>query len=387
MDTSQGVQSSNTYHFSYWERDVWFNDIDVVIVGAGIVGLSTALALKERSTKLKVLVIDRGHLPMGASTRNAGFACFGSVSELEHDLGISDEATVKATVSLRWEGLGLLRKRLGDAILRYEAVGGTEVFTTQEAFEHYGDKIGTYNALMRDWIGLDHVYQIRQDQGGMSGLKTYGKQIFNQYEGLIHPGEMMKGLITLCGEKDIPILWGTDLHQWEESGRGVSIQVHGGSIQSRKIIFATNGLARQFMPHLSLSPARNTVLITKPIKDQFLRSGYHMDGGYIYFRPVGNRILLGGCRNMDHEAELTDHLGYNPHIQAALENLLHQTLFHSGENLEIDQYWSGILGIGAQKNPIIEFISQHALVAVRMGGMGVAIGSKVGELAAEQILQ
>jgi gamma-glutamylputrescine oxidase len=387
MNFNQEEQTLSGYNFSYWEKDVWLNDIDIVVVGAGIVGLSTAIALNDLSPKLRLLVLDRGCLPMGASTRNAGFACFGSISELESDLKASDEATIKATVALRWEGLELLRKRLGDAALDYQDVGGTEVFTSRESFEAYADTLSMYNTYMRDWIGLNQVYTIRKKAGNQSGLKTHPEQIFNHYEGLIHPGKMIKGLIKLCEERSISILWGTELYQWEEMAGGVSLQVRGGSIKSQKVIFTTNGLARQFMPDLEVAPARNTVLITQPVRHQFLDSGYHMDGGYIYFRPVGNRILLGGCRNLVPDDELTDDFGRHPIIQEALETLLFQNLFTSTENLEIDQYWSGILGIGSKKSPIIESIGKNALVAVRMGGMGVAIGSKVGEIAAKRILE
>ena len=67
---------------SFWERDSFFNDIDVVIIGSGIVGLSTALSLRERDATLRIAIIERGAMPTGASTRNAGFACFGSITEL-----------------------------------------------------------------------------------------------------------------------------------------------------------------------------------------------------------------------------------------------------------------------------------------------------------------
>ena len=63
---------------SFWERDSFFNDIDVVIIGSGIVGLSTALSLRERDATLRIAIIERGAMPAGASTRNAGFACFNS---------------------------------------------------------------------------------------------------------------------------------------------------------------------------------------------------------------------------------------------------------------------------------------------------------------------
>ena len=73
-------------NLSYWEIKSWFTNIDYTIVGSGIVGLSCALHLKERFPKAKILVLEKGTLPQGASTKNAGFACFGSLSEILDDL-------------------------------------------------------------------------------------------------------------------------------------------------------------------------------------------------------------------------------------------------------------------------------------------------------------
>src|SRR6185312_8405304 len=67
--------------FSYWERTAFVDHADVIIIGSGIVGLSAALHLKRQRPDLKVTVLERGFLPSGASTKNAGFACFGSLSE------------------------------------------------------------------------------------------------------------------------------------------------------------------------------------------------------------------------------------------------------------------------------------------------------------------
>ena len=72
--------------FSYWEYKNWITDIDFAIVGSGIVGLNCALALREKYPSASILVLEKGILPQGASTKNAGFACFGSLSELLDDL-------------------------------------------------------------------------------------------------------------------------------------------------------------------------------------------------------------------------------------------------------------------------------------------------------------
>ena len=63
---------------SYWEKTSFF-DYDVIVIGSGIVGLNAAIHLKKSSPALKISVLESGFLPTGASTKNAGFACFGSI--------------------------------------------------------------------------------------------------------------------------------------------------------------------------------------------------------------------------------------------------------------------------------------------------------------------
>jgi gamma-glutamylputrescine oxidase len=72
---------------SIWEKESFYAPKDVIIVGSGLVGLWCAWHLKKNNPKISIAIIDRGIIPTGASTRNAGFACFGSVTELVEDAG------------------------------------------------------------------------------------------------------------------------------------------------------------------------------------------------------------------------------------------------------------------------------------------------------------
>ena len=90
---------------SYWEKDTYFNNVDYLIIGAGIVGFSTSLEIKKKHPKAKILIIERGFLPTGASSKNAGFSCFGSATELVDDLSHIPEEDVWKTVEMRWQGL------------------------------------------------------------------------------------------------------------------------------------------------------------------------------------------------------------------------------------------------------------------------------------------
>ena len=127
-----------------------------------------------------------------------------------------------------------------------------------------------------------------------------------------------------------------------------------------------------------VQPARNQVLITEPIPNLLVKGCFHYDRGYFYFRNIDNRILLGGGRHLDKAGEATDTFGLTSFIQKALLDLLENVILPN-QKVEIATTWSGILGVGDEKKPIIKRISPNVVVSVRMGGMGVAIGSLVGE--------
>ena len=100
--------------------------------------------------------------------------------------------------------------------------------------------------------------------------------------------------------------------------------------------------------------------------------------GYVYFRNVGDRILLGGGRHLYMREESTDKMEITEEIQNFLENFLYTHILHHHKSTAVEMRWSGILGIGDEKKPIITQYSDHIFTAVRLGGMGVAIGILAG---------
>ena len=103
-----------------------------------------------------------------------------------------------------------------------------------------------------------------------------------------------------------------------------------------------------------------------------------MDCGYYYFRNIENRILFGGGRNLDFKQEETIEFGLTELVQNNLEKLLSNVIL-PGYNFEIEQRWSGIMGFGKQKKPIVKAVSENIFCGVRLGGMGIAIGSSIGK--------
>lgn len=372
---------------SYWEFDSYFNDVDITIIGSGIVGLSAALNIKLLAPQLKVLILERGMLPSGASTKNAGFACFGSPTELLDDLKNNNEEKVFALVEKRWRGLKRLRDIVSDKNMDYSQCGGYEIFTNTQEFLMCRDHLNYLNKKLKHIIGIEHVYQMDDVNISRFGFKQVQHMIVNTAEGQIHTGKMMLALTRKVQELGVIILNACSMTQFEPDNHNVSIQIHSGlRFSTKRLLFAVNGFAKQLLPDCPVIPGRSQVVITHPIPQLKFKGTFHFDKGYYYFRNVGNRVLFGGGRNLDFTGEETCEFGLTPQIQNQLEHHLRERIL-PGVDFQIQNRWSGIMGLGTKdKTFIVKKLQESVYCALRMGGMGIAVGSLVGEEAARLVL-
>lgn len=369
-------------NLSYWEIKSWLTNIDFCIVGSGIVGLNCALQLKEQFPKAKILILEKGTLPQGASTKNAGFACFGSLSEILDDLKTHSEEDVIQLISKRVNGLKLLRLTLGDKQLNYQQLGGYELFldADEALFQSCISKKETINTWLKP-LFKDSVFSLKDN---LFNFKNVNEQyIFNQFEGQIDTGNMMESLLEKAQSKGVKILNNIQVQNFSEDTDSVKIETNQFEFSASKLLIATNGFASQLI-NQKVKPARAQVLITKPIENLDIKGTFHLDRGYYYFRNIDNRILIGGGRNLDYKGEETTEFNQTAIIQNKLEALL-KTIILPETPFEIDHRWSGIMGVGNQKKAIVKQLSNHVFCGVRLGGMGVAIGSLVGKELADLV--
>ncbi len=377
-------------NLSYWERTSFFKDPDYTIVGAGIVGLFAALELKNKFPEANVLVLERSLLPNGASTKNAGFACFGSLSELIVQLEKSSEEELLHLVRIRWEGLQKLRATLGDENIDLKNFGGYEVFTPQDEqlWKDCIAKLDYFNILLKKIIpGDEQVYQIADDKISELGLQNVSHLIFNPYEAQIHSGMMMETLINKCLTAGVKILYGYELTKFEDLNLEVKDYITQStvSLQTKKLLICNNAFVNKLVPTLDVSPGRGQVFITKPIQNLKLKGTFHYDEGYFYFRNIDDRVLIGGGRNLNFEKEATTEFGITDEIKNKITELLNEIILPK-TNWEFDMEWSGIMAFGKELKPIIKEVQPNVYCAVRCNGMGVAMGSKIGEELATLVL-
>ena len=366
-------------NLSFWEKETYFNHNDFVIIGAGIVGYTTAFWLRKKYPTSKILILERGYLPSGASTKNAGFTCFGSPTEIYDDLQHIPENLVWETVSERFQGLQKLFSIVEPDLFDYKPCGSWDLIEKKEDLLP-NDFLLYLNQKIRENFGSGYGETYTQDKNidEKFGFNGFYSSYHNKLEGAINTGKLIQLLFQKITNLGINVLFGVKVDSFNDEGNEVVIQTNIGNINCSKLIICTNGFSKELSQKLEVEPARAQVVVTSPLKNLNWEGTFHLDRGYYYFRNIENRILIGGGRNLDFEGETTTDLSLSPQIQEAIENLL-KTMIIPHAKFEITDRWAGIMGVGKEKKPIIKILSNNVAVGVRLGGMGVAIGANVGQ--------
>lgn len=373
---------------SFWEKKD-FTSYDLIVIGAGITGLSTAAVMAEKYPNQRILVLERGIFPTGASTKNAGFACFGSLSEIVSDLKKMSEKEVIDLIQLRYQGLQKLQYRLGGEAIGLQKYGGYELLLDAEL--PYLEHIHQVNDLLCPLFREDVFREVNSKiQAFGFNTNSVKKLLFNPFEAQIDMGRMMNALLDYVSAKGVRVLTGCEVEDLEDTGRKVYLRVknplmkHDLWLSASKTAICTNAFAKKLIPDIEMEAGRGQVLITAPIENLKIKGTFHFQEGFYYFRNFGNRILFGGGRNLDLEGENTTELTTTDKILNDLKDKL-QHLILPNQPFEITDTWAGIMAFGKSKSPIIQRHSENIVIGVRAGGMGIAIGSEIGEKLVELI--
>lgn len=372
---------------SYWERKAYFENVDVTIIGGGLVGLSCGISLLENQPDLHVLILERHSIPHGASTKNAGFACFGSPGELLDDMSKRPATEVFELFSKRYRGVQKLMQRTSKSNPIQKPEGGYELIRENSNGVPMDPQIlDDLNSEIENVTGLKNYFYVQNERLQEFSLTGFEAIICNDHETCLDPVQTLNCLNELFRSLGGQILYGMPIHKWCEINKGVQIELaNGQTFQSRQLLFCVNGFARHYFSELDVQAARNSVLLLRPSKPLSLKGCFHVDKGYLYFRKIDEHLLIGGGRHWDYDNEFTTDFNINPYIEKRLLDFAEEHIFQNRAYTYV-QNWTGIMGLGAAKHPIIKMVGTHIGVAVRMGGMGVALASLVGEDAASMLI-
>ncbi|MEZ6319132.1 MAG: FAD-binding oxidoreductase [Phycisphaerales bacterium] len=321
---------------------------DVVVVGAGIAGVSAAIALERAGAD--VLVLESRALAAGASGRNAGYLIRGAADN--YAAGVRAWGRERARTLWRWtegnlralleEGVGELPsfRRLPSCII------ATEEREERELRE---------SAVLLAEDGFD-ASVIEAGAGPDDAVWRSGRARL----GLVNPGDAVCDPVELVSHLRAQltrarIVQGVEVGAIGAAGSGVRVETSGGAVTGGRVLVCTNAWAGTLIEALRdvVKPNRGQMLAFHPPRaaDADLAFAYYLDHGSEYLRPgPGGQVVLGGGRKHAELAERGFGEQTTPGVQAWLERYA-EGLF--GSPLRVTARWAGTMGFSPDGVPLV----------------------------------
>ena len=364
------------HQISYWEK-AFYDQADIVIVGAGLVGIQSAIALKKAIPKRNVWVLDRSAPGEGANLRNAGFACFGNIGEISDD---AERMGMDEAINLyrkRYRGFQSLKQTISESQMGFEQSGGYEIFRPGDE-ANYEALLSNMDTINEGLFDLNNKNTFIPKQTAKLRINSTENGFYTPFEGTVQTHLLMHALRRKAQSLGVEFYEGFNVDRIEPThlDRHLIHSKKGHSIECRAVLVCTNAWANELLPKQDIKPARGQIIVTSPIGTLPWRGLIHCDKGYIYARSLGTRILIGGGRNLDFENEETTVLESNSKITKYLEKFIRETLAPDKE-FSINYKWAGIMGMSKSRAPIVKEVEGGLYCAIRMGGMGLALSAEV----------
>ena len=347
-------------------------EVDVLVIGAGISGCSTAYFLRDQG--LRVAVVDKGDLASGASGRNAGFVTCGSVEHYTRQVSKHGPELAHDLWALSQRNLELIRDDFvgeGDVDCDFAQRGTYSLAGTA----HEMGELRAAAALMAERgiavsvVDEDHIAKELGARGFFGGVLYHD-------DGEVNPAKLVRGIARLSG---------ADFYLHHEV-RGMQVQRDDSVVVQTSqrrfvasfVVLATNGYSSQVHPYFEgkIYPTRGQILVTAPVPP-LIAAPCYCNFVLDYFRQLADgRVLIGGFRQLARETEIGVSDTPNPEIHAALERFLHEH-FESLRSVPVDYRWAGTMGFSADGLPLLGALPTAPQVYVIGGFTGHGIGMAV----------
>lgn len=315
-------------------------EYDVVIVGAGIAGLSVAYWMQKKKPNLKIAVLEKDRLGFGASGRNAGFVTCGST---EHFMKLAADFGLSKAVEI-WKFSEenhrlLLAEVIGPkgAELEYLQTGSCTVAPSEERWEKYQEIAAVMKSSGIDVCEIDPS-RIESDYG----VRGFAGGIQYEGDGYIDPIRLLRRLHSLL---KIDLYEGTEVFSIESHSSQESVRTDRGVFRAPQVVLTINASLPLLVPSFRplVVPGRGQILMTEPLPT-FVKGPCYLTKHLAYFRqlPTGE-LIVGGFRNLAREAETTYADEVTPLIQNALMEFV-RAHFPLAARAEVRYRWSGVMG-------------------------------------------
>ncbi len=355
-------------------------EVDGVVVGGGLAGVSAALALASHGQR--VALVEGGRLGQGASGRNAGFLLGGAADDFLTLAAARGRAVAEMMAKLAEENRRLVKTALGEAEggSALEGVGSFALAVDRAEAEH----LVRLGESLRE-LGYGAVPAEPEMAGPTLRQAGYLGGLFFPADGQLHPLRLLYALAAAAERLGASIYEATPVAAVSSDGKGVTVKTGRATVRAGVCILAVNAdLARLFPPAGAwIRPARAQMLASRPLPRPVLNAPVYAGHGFRYFRQCADgRLLIGGFRNLAVEAETSWDLELNPLLQDRME----RELALLAPDAEVERRWAGIMAFTPDHLPVVGALGPHLWSVGGFSGHGLALAPLLGRQVAEMAL-
>lgn len=355
---------------------------DVCVIGAGLTGLSAAIALRDQG--LNVIVLEANKVGYGASGRNGGHVGVGQRRGqrlLERWLGLEH-------AKILWQ-LGLdAVDQVADLITRFDIEcelksGNLFASVNPELTDDLKREVehlqAVYNYSGAHYLSpqeLKHETQARGLVDGVLDSNALHLQPLKYVQGLAHAA------VTLGSE----LFEHTEVTGIKQQADAVDINTAHGKVRADRVILACNAYIDRLEPRIcsKVMPINNYMIATEPLSETLAKAITRSDLAIAdsqfvvnYWKlSADNRLLFGGGETYSRRFPTDIQSFVRRHVLSRYPQLA---------NTQITHGWGGTLAITRNRLPHVGHIRQQVYYAQGFSGHGISIGTLAGKLMAQAI--
>jgi len=353
---------------------------DVVVVGGGIVGCSTAYWLSRIDPDLHVSIVEAGTLAGGASGRNAGFVLQGTDTDYLSDVERYGPRTARRLWAFTRANRDLIEEELSPGAIGWQSPGSLTVAGTGEEDERLQRSVPRMRAA-----GAPVAYLSAGETCQRLRATGFYGSLYVTSGGVLNPLRLVQHIAQRSGA-DIRTQHPVEgLHR--TSAGSIALETPVRRLQTRRVVLAIGPWLPDLLPDAKafVRPVRGQMLVTEPASEHVLPlPAYSHRGGFYVRQLADGRVLAGGGRHEHPEAEETDVDATTARVQHTLERYLHE-YFPWTQGLTVERRWSGTMGFSPDGRPVVGPIPgfDRSFFATGFTGHGMGYGFRMGRLLAE----
>ena len=350
-------------------------ETDLLIIGAGYTGLSTALHAADAIGH--IVILDQAQPGWGCSGRNGGQV---------HGQWKPDLAVLKQLYP--GSQFDAFIKTLGDAVeLVFDLVDQHQIdcqaHRTGSIIAGKGGKAVRY---LTEWsefwaeTGADVRLLDEPASTELIGTSHYDRSMFDRRGGSLQPLAYCRGLARACHERGVTIHGDSQAVRISQNGNSWRVFTARGSVKCERLVFATNGYTDDLWPGLAqtIVPVASMLTATAPLPDSVVSTLLpqrqpvaEYAGVPAYYRvDETNRLVFGWRGTVSGEIGSLN----TAHLRSRAVRLFPQI---AGTQWEYD--WAGYVGITSHQRPMLLRLADNVYAGLGYNGRGVPMATMMGK--------